>query len=72
MHDEGFAVVWPNGINELVAKSILEVRKKRRGGESTEERPRKIVRTTCLQVFAIDSDVSDTEVCAENEPHSST
>ena len=46
MHYEGCAVLWPDGVNELIAKNILKAR------ESTEGRARE----TCLQVFAIDSD----------------
>ena len=51
MHSEGCAVLWPDGVNEIIARSILKARE-RRGEESTEGRARE----TCLQVFAIDSD----------------
>ena len=80
MHNEGCAVVWPDGVNELVAKNILEARKRLRDDDGTqdidtsqgEERAGKKARstsTTCLQVFAIDSDESDIEVCDDIEPH---
>ena len=80
MHNEGCAVVWPDGVNELVAKNILEARKRLRDDDGTqdidtsqgEERAGKKARstsTTCLQVFAIDSDESDIDVCDDIEPH---
>ena len=58
--------MWPDGVNELIAKNILETRKRLRNDTSQgEEKAGKKARKTCLQVFAIDSDsdISDTEAC---------
>ena len=80
MHDEGFTVVWPEGANELLAGGIVRTRQRSRegceppsssavkAGEGSDERTKRTTTTTCLQVFAIDSDDSDIEVCENVVP----